>query len=242
MEIGKSFTFIADDENWYSKLLVGVLISMVPILNFAWIGYLTDLMHNVSQKNATLLADWNDLGDKFITGSKIVLAAMIYYLPIILLGIIPLTALFISNLNQGREAGEALLEVVGGVGFIAICCLGLYGLVLNFIFPAVHLNYSRHGTLRSCFQFKDIIQLISLNSADYFVALLITNLAGMVIGSLTAIICITIGIIPCIGWIIVGVLPALTAVYVSSIYAYLFGQIGNDLSFTEQLELESLST
>jgi hypothetical protein len=238
MDIGKSLTFIADDEKWYSKLLLGALISVVPILNFAWVGYLTDLMHNVSQNLELPLPNWDDLGEKFITGLKISAAAMIYSLPILLLGIIPLSAIFISNLNTGQDAGDALVGVVGGAGMLAICCVSLYGLLLSFVFPAVHLYFARHGTFQSCFHVKEISQLIALNSANYLVAWLISILAGVVLGTISGILSVVIGIIPCIGWIIAIVIPAFVTVWVSVIYAHLFGQIGTELSFTEQLELD----
>ena len=63
-------------------------------------------------------------------------------------------------------------------------------------------------------------------------------MAGIVLGAISGIVSAVIGLIPCVGWILALVIPAFIGVWVSVIYAHLFGQIGNELSFTEQLSLD----
>ncbi len=87
MEIGKSFSYPFEDNQWISKLGLGALISLVPILNFAWIGY------TVGEKNPIAgepwpLPDWSDLGKKFMDGLFFAIAMLIYSLPgLLLLGL-----------------------------------------------------------------------------------------------------------------------------------------------------------
>ncbi len=238
MDIGKSFTYIRDDKKWRSKIILPGLLFIVPVLNLIWIGYTTSLMQNISQKYSYPLPEWRDAGQFLKTGFSISLAAFIYSLPGILLGFIPLVFLFNSNLNQGKEIEEALLAIIGGGGIIALGCLSLYIVIFCFIFPSIHLNYARHGTLKSCFQLKESIQQISLNSADYIVAWLITLLVFLFLGSIAIIVSGFLVFIPCLGWMITFCMLTFTGVYISTIYAHLFGQIGNELSFTEQLLLE----
>ena len=68
MDAEKSFTFPFEDTEWVSKLGLGALISMVPILNFAWSGYLVDIIRNVMNNDAEPLPTWDDLGKKFNDG------------------------------------------------------------------------------------------------------------------------------------------------------------------------------
>jgi len=35
MNFGKSFTYMFEDTNWVSKFLIGIVISVVPVLNIA---------------------------------------------------------------------------------------------------------------------------------------------------------------------------------------------------------------
>ncbi|MCK4900594.1 MAG: hypothetical protein KAS38_17565, partial [Anaerolineales bacterium] len=64
MDIGKSFTFSFEDKDWITKYLLGALISAIPILNFAWMGYMIELIVNVADDVPSPLPDWSDLGDK----------------------------------------------------------------------------------------------------------------------------------------------------------------------------------
>jgi len=47
MNIGKSFSFMFEDKQWVSKLGLGALITFIPILNFAWTGYMVGVIRNV---------------------------------------------------------------------------------------------------------------------------------------------------------------------------------------------------
>ena len=50
MQIGKAFTYPFEDAKWASKLLIGALISVVPILNIAWGGYTCEIIRRVSAR------------------------------------------------------------------------------------------------------------------------------------------------------------------------------------------------
>jgi hypothetical protein len=47
MDIGKAFSFPFEDDDWLTKLFLGAVVSIVPILNFAWGGYTVDILRNV---------------------------------------------------------------------------------------------------------------------------------------------------------------------------------------------------
>ncbi len=49
MDIGKSFGFMFKDESWISRVLVGGLLGLVPILNFVIYGYMLEVIKNVSE-------------------------------------------------------------------------------------------------------------------------------------------------------------------------------------------------
>jgi len=39
MDIGRAFKFMFDDESWITKILLGGILGLVPILNFVLYGY-----------------------------------------------------------------------------------------------------------------------------------------------------------------------------------------------------------
>ena len=38
MDVGKSVGYVFEDQKWTNKLLIGMLVSIVPIVNFALFG------------------------------------------------------------------------------------------------------------------------------------------------------------------------------------------------------------
>ena len=230
MDIAKAITYVGDDEDWLSKLILGAIVANVPILNLAWLGYLTDIMSNVSDDIARPLPDWSDFGDKFLKGLKLVGAAIIYTLPGLLLLGIPLVAVIIAGIPADANLQEAIATTFAGVGIVLGCCIAIYFLVLAFLFPAINLHFARRGTFGSCFQIKDIIQLVFNNFGEYLIALLVSWGAAFVISLAVSILGIMLVLIPCVGWILMILIGAVTNVWIGTIYAHLVGQVGASYS------------
>jgi hypothetical protein len=214
MDIGKAFTFIFDDKKWLSKVGLGALISIVPILNFAWIGYLVQVVRNVENSLLEPLPEWGDLGEKFMKGLLLIVAGLIYALPIVILGAIFLIpAIFASGGDISEAAGAAM---AGGMIFIS-CVVLIYSLVLSFFYPALMVNFARKGTFASCFEFSKIIKVASFNWGNYLVACIMSIVFSAVLGLLSSL----LSPIICIGWIIAIAISA----WASLIPAHLFGQV-----------------
>lgn len=232
MDIGKSMTFVTEDEKWLEKLGLGALIAAVPVLNFAWSGFMVDVMRNVAAGEARPLPDWSDLGEKFIKGLVITVAGLIYMLPAILVGCLLFGLSFVPLIASGQGAGDLSEELaLGSTGLLVAvsCCLGLYGLLMSFVFPAVFINYSRQGTFGSCFQFGEIMRLVTANLGEYVTAWVITIGASLLVGLVLGAAGMLVGWIPCIGWVMVWVLGAIAGAYLGAVYAHLFGQVGAQL-------------
>ena len=89
MDYLKSFSYIFEDDKWISKCLVSIAVMLVPILNFAWIGYSLQVVREVASGKSQL-PDWDDLSKKWIDGFKLIAANWIYSLPALLILSIPL--------------------------------------------------------------------------------------------------------------------------------------------------------
>jgi len=150
---------------------------------------------------------------------------MVYALPAIILFGFPLVAAYITSLSSGNDFSQVLASVFVGVGVILACLITLYFLAFSFFFPAVNIHYSRHGTFGSCFQLRDIFQIVSENFSNYVIAWLATIVFSIVVGTVLSFIGLVTGFIICIGWILMWLLSALATVWISSVYAHLFGQV-----------------
>lgn len=226
MDIGKSLQFAFDDERWLSKIGVGALISLIPILNFAWVGYYIDLMRNVTDRKELPLPEWDELGEKLVKGLLLTVAGFLYALPGLLFLCLPMGIMFLPAFLQDPDAQGVLAVFTTFAGIGLFCVIGLYFLLFSFIFPAVQLRFSRTGEFQSCFQFREIFSLISGHLSDYLVAWLVTLLAGFIVGIVTSGVGLTLGWIPCLGQILVWIIAALTGAWTSVVYAHIFGQLG----------------
>lgn len=235
MDIGRSFTFSFEDKDWFPKYLLGALISAIPILNFAWMGYLIEIIGNVADEVPYPLPDWSDLGEKFINGLIIWLAGLVYALPAIILFGFPFTISLVSGLASNTDCGQAIASALVGLGVILACLITIYFVAFSFLFPAVMINFARFGTFGSCFQFREIIKIVSENSSNYVIAWLVAIIFGFVVGMVLSTIGVVMGFIICFGWILMWVLSALATIWISTVYAHLFGQVAAEAGTSMEL-------
>jgi hypothetical protein len=231
MDIGKSFSYPFEDKQWVSKMGLGAVISLVPILNFAMTGYMIQIVRNLMDGSEETLPNWDDLGKKFMDGLMLVLAGFVYALPVILLSCLPLSIMtipaIIASGNSDFQDVSNAISGAGGVLFAAMTCMFVvYGLVLSVIFPAIYVNYAKEGTFASCFQLREVFNIIGKNAGAFFTAWGISLLAGLGVGLVAGIASSVLGLIPCIGWIASIIISLAVGVYIMMIYSHLFGQFG----------------
>ena len=228
MDIGKSFSFQFEDRQWFSKLGLGAVIAIVPILNFVWSGYMVSIMRNVADNISEPLPQWDDLGKKFNEGLILFAAGLVYALPMLIVICLPLGIFTFSSIlsdNNDLQNISQVLATVSGLLLSCLMCLFLiYALVLSVIYPAILVIFSREGTFASCFRFREVIDLVSKNAGPFFTAWGINLVSGLGIGFVVSIVNALIGWIPCIGWIAGLIVGLGSGVYIATIYAHLFGQ------------------
>jgi hypothetical protein len=228
MDIGKSFSYPFEDKQWVSKMGLGALISLVPILNFAMTGYMIGIVRNLMNDVQEPLPTWDDLGKKFMDGLMLVLAGLVYALPIFILSCLPLSVFAVPAILSGNQDMQGLSNAMTGVGGVLLagmsCVFVIYGLVLSIIFPAIYVLYAREGTFASCFKLREVFNLIGQNAGTFFTAWGISLVAALVVGLVAGIVNMVLGWIPCFGWIVSIVITLGVGVYLAMIYSYLFGQ------------------
>jgi ABC-type multidrug transport system fused ATPase/permease subunit len=225
MDIGKAFSFPFEDDEWPTKLLLGLVVSAVPILNFAWTGFTIDILKNVIAGVPRPMPDWSDFGDKFVKGFFIWAAGFIYSLPAILIACLPLGLLLIPAAAESSNTTDTLASVFAGVGILFLCLLIVYVLLLSFYFPAVYINFARKGTFGSCFEVGAIIKIVSENTSKYLTAWLVSIVGAIVVGIIVMLVSIVLAFVACIGWILTWIVSSFASVYLFAVYSHLFGQV-----------------
>ncbi|MFQ6000835.1 MAG: DUF4013 domain-containing protein [Anaerolineae bacterium] len=205
MEMGKAFTYIFDDESWITKILIGGILGIIPIVNFAVLGYVVETIRNVAQGMERPLPEWSEFGEKFVKGLVVLIIGFIYTIPIwLIMGCFWAAALAVGGGEGTQENIVTLLST--GVG----CISGLYGLIIGVLSPAILVNYAMTGEFGSAFRFGEIFGLITGNLGNYIIALILAWVASVIAG---------FGIIAC------GVGVLFTSFWGYLVMAHLFGQL-----------------
>lgn len=231
MNIGKSFSFVFDDKQWISKLGMGALVSFIPILNFAWTGYMVGIIRNVMNNSPEPLPTWDDFGKKLTDGLLLAVASLVYSLPLIIVFCLPISFMIVPAILSGNADMQGLAEAVAGLGtalfFCLLCVFVVYALALSVIFPAILVIFAREGTLASCFKFRDVFQLIRNNSSPFLTAWAVSVGASIGVSIVVSAAQFVLSFIPCLGQIAAFILTFGIVVYTTAIYGHLFGQFGS---------------
>jgi hypothetical protein len=230
MDINKSFSYPFEDNQWISKLGIGAIVAMVPVLNFAWSGYMVELIRNVMNGAREPLPTWDDLGRKFNDGLMLFLAGLVYSLPMLIVVCLPLSIMVVPAIMSGNQDLQGAAEAIAGASRVLFLCMlcvfVIYSLGLSVIYPVILVLYAREGTLASCFKFREVFDLISKNTSSFFTAWGVSIAAGFIVGLVSGFVQLVLGFIPCIGQIVSFILTIGIVVYTSAIYSHLFGQFG----------------
>lgn len=233
MDIEKSFKYPFDDRDWVGKLGLGAVIGIVPILNFAWYGYMVEIIRNVMDDVLQPLPTWDDLGKKFSDGLILFAASFIYTLPITILLCLPLGIMAFSGVLSGSGDMDDIAQVVAGAGGILftcfLCVFFLYGMAFSILYPAILVLFAREGTFASCFKVREALDLISRNAGPFFTAWGLSLLVNFGVSTISGLVSALVSWIPCLGLIVSLALALIAGVYSLSVYAHLFGQFSKEV-------------
>jgi hypothetical protein len=206
----ENLVYMFKDKDWISKILVGALIGLVPILNFATSGYAVQVTRNIRDDQPPPLPGWsNNLGKFFSEGLKLFVIGILYSIP---LWILSLVLIPIFNSDSGAATAIGVL-----IGLVELA----FALLLIFWFQGVIVNFANQGTIGSGFEFGKIWAIVRQNMGRMLVTLGVAILAGVLVGIVSGV----LGIIPCIGWIAAWLVSFAAAFYIQLVFAYNCGHI-----------------
>ena len=185
MDIGSAFTYMFDDEEWIKKLAIGGAIALVAfilspiiigiVLMLPLTGYMIEVLKNVRDGQTQPLPEWSDWGGLFKTGLMVVVVAVVYNIPAIILAC---GAGIIQGVGPQLDSDTA-----STLTFVAVClnCLQiLVSIICNLFVPAAVIRYAQYDTLGAAFQFGDIFNFIKANIGDYIIVVLLSWVASII--------------------------------------------------------------
>lgn len=119
MDIGRVFNFVFEDKDWIKKILIGGALLIIPIIGKLFLlGYTVEVIRNVKNGRELPLPEWDNWGDRLVTGLMLCISLFIYAIPAAILFFIPCI---------GWVIGYLYLLIISPVVFILFAKYGDIG-------------------------------------------------------------------------------------------------------------------
>jgi hypothetical protein len=189
MDIGRSFSYITEDEEWWKQVLIGGLLTLIPVIGpFYALGYQVQAIKNAIRGREVPLPDaLEDFGDKLLQGLILMVIMLIYALPLIVIAACSGIGLGIfTDAIRDPDAVDTISSIWG----VCFGCFGaLYGVLLGLIAPFVYATYADTGELGAALKVGDIWNMLQKNIGPAFIVLLVSILAGLLASVAGLILC-----------------------------------------------------
>ena len=175
-------------DSWIAQMLIGGILLvffflLIPV--FAFNGYLLRVIGTTVEGESEPPA-WNDWGELIIDGIKFSIVGLVY-------SIVPIVAIFGLGgvlLGLGGAAGDSGGGIIAGFGLITMLLLVPVLFLVYYIVPAALANMAVEGSLSAAFDFS-LLKNVVLTS-DYFIAVLMPIVVGIITNIVSNILAITI--------------------------------------------------
>lgn len=189
------------------KLVLGIILSVVPIINWIAQGYVIENSGLGRNKPSKKMPEWDNLGEYFIKGLTSYIIILIYILPAIIVfsialgyaatslttafvGIVPEG--FITQIMTGKVAEENasqfaqllsqnwMLAMPTLITIAPLVILGLFLLLIAlYLYPVAVLNYLKNKKFGKAFDLNFVIS--KALTANYFIVWIIGGVIAMVL-------------------------------------------------------------
>ncbi len=210
MDIRRAFSYVFDDDEWLTVILLGGLFLMVPIFGqIVLVGFLFETVRNVAAGNSRPLPKWNHLGETFSLGLPGFLIQIVYALPIILLSSVFGCLLLFGTVMLRQQA-----SVVGSAIMLTFLCilplLSLAGMLIQPLTLGAMVRYIQTGSLGAALRVGAVVDLLR------------GDLSGWLLLCLLQIFCMLVG---GLGGAFFGIGAVFTTTYAIAVFGHLLGQM-----------------
>jgi hypothetical protein len=208
MDISRAFSFVTEDEQWVSKILLGGVIILIPIIGpFFLLGYMLTIAEQVGLDNPRPLPVWGEFGALLMKGLYFFVISLVYLIPAFVLMGIWLCVASLGASNGDSETGGTFVVVLSCIFIPLMLILTFGGSALSTIATA---RYLVAGQLAAAFDFGPVVALLRAHAGLWLMWLLVTILASFLA---------SLGVIAC------GVGVLFTSFYAYCVQGHGLGQI-----------------
>ena len=185
MDIGKSFTFVFEDQKKIEKILIGGLVMLIPVIGaIILLGYSVRLVRNVRNHHPEPLPEWDDWGGMLSEGLKLFIIYFLWSLPLIILSIF----LIIPMALAGDPEDAGVIASLFGLCFS--CFAFLYAIILWLAIPAITVKFAENGEISDGFEFGEIMGFAKKHVGEIIIVALVSMAAFTIAGMVGSILCV----------------------------------------------------
>ncbi|MBI3763140.1 MAG: DUF4013 domain-containing protein [Chloroflexi bacterium] len=214
MDYGKAFSYTFEDKDWIKKLLIAGVVAIVPIVNFAVLGWLVEIIRRVSQGEAELLPDWSRFGELFKRGFMAFVIVLVYLLPAIAINICSAATGAGLRIAEANSTSSDLASTMATAATVLQLCFSCLNLILSIaaylLLPSALGTFAETGQIGPALRFQEVVGLFRSSPGPFIISLVILGFLSPIL--------LVIGFLVCI----VGVIPAYA--YIAALSGHLYGQ------------------
>ncbi len=181
------------------KLIIGIILSIIPIVNFIATGYHLECAKTAFTKKFRL-PDWKNFGKLFLNGFLAVVISLIYLIPVIIILLIFGISIMKDWFQGGLTSPTQLINILAD--FRGIIFVGFLLFILAaYIIPMALVGFIEDGKFGDAFS-KSIFK--KAFTGKYFVVWILMGLYTIILG-------LILGFIPFVGGSIAGFITSLTS-------------------------------
>jgi hypothetical protein len=203
IDFGRTFTFVTEDPDWITKVLVGGLFTLLSAILVGIpfvLGYWARMVKAVAAGQARPLPAWDDLGGIFSDGLRLLGVYLVYVLGLALVvGLVGGVAMIPLFAMGSIDGGEGAAAALGGIGILLFYAVVLVVSLAAMVYlPAALLRSVLRDSFAEGFAAREVVAFIQANLGNYALALVIYLLASF-LSQFGMILC-CVGIFPAAFW------------------------------------------
>jgi len=182
------FTFPFKDPDWFKKLTIGSLLIVagfiIPILPILFVfGYVMRVMRRIIvEAGEPYLPEWEDWGQLFIDGLKLLGAGLIYAIPALILPFLGYMIAFLpaflvpwlEGIVDSSSAGFAIFPLLGMLfGFVLMGLGILFAILMGIVVPAGLGHLVAKDRFSAAFQVNEWWPIFRANFTGFLLAFVI---------------------------------------------------------------------
>ena len=211
MNLIQGFSYVIKDPAWFKKVLIGSVVTAIPIVEAISDGYQIQTIKNIRAGNPRPLPEWNDITEFFTQGIGLRIAIYAIYIPTLITSVLAIILTFAGIAGWFVSDSNTVfwIRMTRGAGWVLIPLIDIIVLVLLpivlMIVPAMARRLADGESFIALFNPFSTLKLVFSNFSAYVLSRVSVIAFLMLIGFISVIFDLLPFIGVFIGWIILSV-------------------------------------